>query len=78
MKTNAILIDFRNKEQVKWWNNIASKMVRASKVGTLDETATGKTIGVLLTITGPLAKVVMKWNKRFLDSPVTTVIDVEE
>ena len=51
-KLRGIFIDYRNKEQVKWWNNVASKLVRIVHYDTIVETATNKPIGVVFAVDG--------------------------
>lgn len=75
MKTNGVWIDYRNKEQVAWWNNVASKLVKVVYYNEIAETATGKPVGVLFAIKGLLKGYVMKKNKEFIDNPVTAVFD---
>ena len=52
MRTNGIYIDLGNKEQVKWWNEKASKLVKVIQYTYIDETETGKHVGVLLSLKG--------------------------
>lgn len=75
MKTNGVWIDYSNKEQVTWWNNVASKLVKVVYYNEVAETATGKPVGVLLAIKGLLRGYVMKKNLEFIDNPVTAVFD---
>ena len=75
MKTNGVWIDYSNKEQVSWWNNIASKLVKVAYYNEIVETATSKPVGVLLAIRGPLKGYVMKKNQKFIDNPVTAVFN---
>lgn len=77
MKQTGIFIDLRNGEQVKWWNNIASKLVKVVSYTYIDETATGKHVGVLMNIAGPLKNLVIRHNtNKFIKNPVTHVFDV--
>ena len=77
MKQTGIFIDLRNGKQVKWWNSIASKLVKVVSYTYIDETATGKHVGVLMNITGPLKNLVIRHNtKKFINNPVTHVFDV--
>lgn len=76
MKRNAIWIDYSNKEQVAWWNDIASKLVRVKYYNEIVETATGKPVGILIGIGGLLKSWVIKRNTSFIKNPVTKVIEV--
>jgi hypothetical protein len=78
MKQNGIWIDYRNKEQVKWWNNVASKLVRVVQYNEIIETATGKAVGRLIMIKGLHKNRVIKENLKFIDKPVTKVIEVSK
>ena len=78
MKTNGIWIDYSNKKQVAWWNKIASRLVRVVRYDTIVETATGKPVGVLFSISGPFMKYVMKKNLKFVKDPVTAVFETKE
>lgn len=74
MKTNSIFIDYRNKEQVKWWNEVASKLVRVCHYTEIVETATNKPVGILLRIGGLFQRKVMKDNLRFIDNPKKMIV----
>lgn len=75
MKVNGIWIDYRNKEQVKWWNNVARKLVSVVRYHEIVETATGKPVGRLIMLKGPGKYYVFKRNLKFIDKPVTGVIN---
>ena len=77
MKQNGIFIDYRNKEQVNWWNKIASKLTKASHYNEIVETATGKKVGVLIALKGPFKNYVIKKNKKFISKPKTMTIPME-
>ena len=77
MKQTGIFIDLRNSEQVKWWNSVANKLVKVVSYTYIDETATGKHVGVLMNITGLFKNLVINHNtKKFIKNPVTQVFDV--
>lgn len=78
MKQNGIWIDYSNKEQVAWWNNIASKLVRVRYYNEIVETATGKPVSVLISIGGLLKNWVIKKNAEFIKNPVTKVINLDK
>lgn len=73
MKLNSVFIDLRNPEHVKWWNNVACKLVKVIHYTYIEETATGKKVGVIIKIGGVLKNVIIKRNKKFLVNPITTV-----
>lgn len=77
-KVNSIFIDLRNEEQVKWWNEIGSKLVKIARFHTIVETATNKTVGYVFVIKGMLSKRVIKQNLKFLDNPKRMVINVKK
>ena len=66
VKVNFICIDMRNDEQVNWWNDIASKLVKVVRYDTIVDAATNKLVGVVFTIKGHLADSVIKANTQFL------------
>ena len=78
MKQNGIWIDYSNKEQVAWWNNIACKLVRTKYYNEIVETATGKPVGILIGIGGLLKNYVIKKNCEFIKNPVTAVLEVNK
>lgn len=73
MKLNSVFIDLRNPEHVKWWNNVACKLVKVIHYSYIEETATGKKVGVIIKIGGVLKNVIIKRNEKFLVNPITTV-----
>lgn len=74
MKTNGIFIDLKNEKQVKWWNEVASKLVKVVYYTYIDETATGKHVGILLKIKGIHKNRVIKENLKFINNPKTIKI----
>ena len=66
MKTNGIFIDFRNEKQVKWWNERASKLVKVTRYTYIDETETGKHVGILLSLKGLNKRKIIKENDKFI------------
>lgn len=78
MKPTGIWIDYNNAEQVKWWNDVASKLVKVSHYNEIVETATGKPVGVLMNITGLFSRLVIKQNSKFVENPVTAVFNVKD
>ena len=75
MKLTGIWIDYKNAEQVAWWNNIGSKLVKVAFYNEIVETATGKPVGVLMNIKGLLSRYVIKQNEKFIKNPVTAVFE---
>lgn len=72
MKQNSIWIDYSNSEQIDWWNNTASKLVRVVRYDQIVETATGKPVGVLFMIEGLFKNYIIRENvKRFVDNSAT-------
>lgn len=69
MKLNGIYIDYANKQQVEWWNNVAGKLVRVVRYNEIVETATNKPVGIIIAIKGVLSNFVIKENKKFLGNP---------
>lgn len=67
MKTNGIFINFENEEQVKWWNEKASKLVKVNRYTYIDETKTGKHVGVLLSLKGLHKNKIIKENSKFIN-----------
>lgn len=79
MKENAIWIDLRNKEQVRWWNKTAHKLIRVVAYDTIVETATNKPVGYLVAIKGLFKNYIIKKNKTFIKKPtVTTIIEMKK
>lgn len=74
-KINGIWIDYSNKEQVAWWNDIASKLVTVKYYNEVAETATGKPVGVMIALGGVFKNWVIKENHKFIKNPVTAVFD---
>lgn len=77
MKVNGIYIDYRNKKQVNWWNNYASKLVRVVRYNEIVEAETNEAVGVLMTLKGLFADYVIAENKNFIKNPVKATIEVE-
>ena len=77
MKVNGIYIDYRNKKQVNWWNNYASKLVRVVRYNEIVEAETNEAVGVLMTLKGLFADYVIEENKNFIKNPVKATIEVE-
>lgn len=73
MIKDAIFISNTNKEQIKWWNNIASKLVRFELIDKVIDGESGKVIGYVLGIGGLLAKFVAKKNVKFIENPETVI-----
>lgn len=78
MRQNGIWIDYRNKAHVDWWNNVASKLVRVIQYNEIIETATGKPVGRLIMIRGLHKNRVIRENLKFINKPVTKVIEVSK
>ena len=78
MKLNGIYIDYKNKEQLYWWNNVASKLVKVRHSNKVVETATGEIVGELLALQGVLKKYVINENKKFISNPKVMTIDIKD
>lgn len=79
MKRNSIYVDFKNEKQVKWWNNIASRLVKVDFYNKIIETDTNKPVGVLFALkNGLFTNYVIHHNNKFLKNPTTVVIDKTE
>ena len=65
MKT-AIYINKDNKEQIKLWNKVGSKLVRWSFLGKMVNEQTGEVTGYLFEIKGLLKKLVERKNVSFI------------
>lgn len=76
MEQTGIYIDYKNKKQVEWWNNTASKLVKVEFYNEIIETKTNKPVGVLLNINGFLKNYVIKENEKFLTDPTTIIVKV--
>lgn len=74
MRQNSIFIDLKNKEQIKWWNNVASKLVKVINYVYIDETDTGKHVGILLQLKGVNKNKIIKENSKFINNPKTVKI----
>lgn len=70
MRTNGIYIDLGNKEQVKWWNEKANKLVKVIRYTYIDETKTGEHVGVLLSLKGLRKNKIIRENMKFINNPV--------
>lgn len=77
MRTNGIYIDLGNKEQVKWWNEKASKLVKVIRYIYIDETETGKHVGVLLSLKGLHKNKIIRENMKFINNPVRYRVDLK-
>lgn len=77
MKQNSIFIDLTNKEQVLWWNNIASKLVRVVGYQTIVETVTNQPRGVIIMLKGLRRGQVIRENMRFIIKPVVMTLKRE-
>ena len=77
MKQNSIFIDLTNKEQVLWWNNIASKLVKVVYYETIVETATNQPRGIIIMLKGLRKGQVIRENLRFIAKPVTMTLKRE-
>lgn len=75
MRTNGIYIDLGNKEQVKWWNEKASKLVKVIRYMYIDETKTGKHVGVLLSLKDLHKNKIIRENMKFINNPVRCRVD---
>lgn len=64
-KVPCVFIDYSNKEQVKWWNKIGGRLVKARLYDTIVETATDKPVGIIVVITGIFAKYVINKMNSF-------------
>lgn len=78
MKRNAIYIDLNNKEQVSWFNKVASKLIKVVQYDTIVETTTDKKVGYIICFKSLFSKYVINKNTRFLNNPVTAVISTDE
>lgn len=78
MKENAIFIDLRNIEQVRWWNKTAHKLVRVVRYETIVETATNKPVGYVVAIKSLFRKYVIKKNMTFLKDPKKVIITIKK
>lgn len=70
MKMNGIYIDLRNEEQVKWWNEKASKLVKVIRHTYIEETKTGERVGIILVLKGFRKNKIIKENMKFINNPV--------
>ena len=66
MKQSAIYINFKNLDQVEWWNKIGSKLVKTVRYNTIVESATSDPVGVIFTIEGLLKDYVVKKSMTFI------------
>lgn len=58
MEIKCSYISLTNHEQVEWWNKVGRKLAKAHLVDKMVETATGKTVGLIVHLTGLLSKFV--------------------
>lgn len=58
-KIPCVFVDYRNKEQVAWWNKFGRNLVTARTIDEIVETATDKPVGVIIGITGLFSKFVI-------------------
>lgn len=77
-KISGICIDLRNKEQVKWWNKVGSKLVRVVRYTPIVETATNKEVAYIFDIRGLFKEFVIKKNLEFINNPKTVIINVKK
>lgn len=78
MKRNAIYIDLNNIEQVRWFNKVASKLIKVVRYDSIVETATNETVGYVVAFKSLLSAYIIGKNKKFLDNPVTAVFSMKE
>lgn len=70
MKMNGIYIDLKNEEQVKWWNEKASKLVKVIRHTYIEETKTRERVGIILVLKGFRKNKIIKENMKFINNPV--------
>lgn len=70
MKMNGIYIDLRNEEQVKWWNEKASKLVKVIRYTYIEETKTRERVGILIALKGFRKNKIIRENMKFINNPV--------
>lgn len=74
MKLDSIFVDCRNKEHVKWWNEVASKLVKVVRYDVIVETATEKPVGYVFKLRGLLAQLIIKQNNKFLGTDAVDTV----
>lgn len=77
MEIKCSYISLTNHEQVEWWNKVGRKLAKAHLVDKMVETATGKTVGLVVHITGLLSKFVEYKLTSFHKNPVEMRFDVK-
>lgn len=70
MRTNGIYIDLRNEEQIKWWNEKASKLIKVIRYTYIEETKTGERVGILIALKGFRKNKIIRENMKFINNPV--------
>ena len=75
---DAIFIDKRNKEQVKWWNNVARRLVRFELLDKIVVDETGKDVGYIFAVKGVLKNFVVKANRKFIKNPKTVTFSIKK
>ena len=74
MKQSAIYIDFKNLDQVKWWNEIGSGLVKTLRYNTIVEAAMDEPVGVIFTIEGLFREYVVKKSLEFISDSASAVM----
>lgn len=73
----GIYIDLNNKEQVEWFNKIASKLIKVNHYNKIIETSTNETVGYCMTFTSLFSSYVIKKNNSFLGDDLKEMIVTE-
>lgn len=73
-KVNAVYIDYNNAKQVAWWNGVGRWLVTGHGIDTVVETATNKPVGVIVGVTGLLAKFVIDKINSFHGKDLKTMV----
>ena len=77
-RRKCIFIEYDNKDQVKWWNNIANWLVKTTHYHELVERETNKPVGVFFVIEGILADYVVKKCGTFIQNPSDMTITFDD
>jgi hypothetical protein len=70
----GIYIDSNNKEQVEWFNKVASKLIKVSHYNEIIETSTKKVVGYCIAFDSLFSKYVIDKNNKFLGDNLTELV----
>ena len=74
----GIYIDLNNKEQVEWFNKVASKLIKIDHYNEMIETSTNKVVGYCIAFTSLFTSYIIKKNNSFLGDNLKEMVVTEK